>query len=286
MTEPAVKDDSTSQKTPYMIDLSDTQAMYFVYGCAAGGVPIGMLLVPDWALSSILTYSVHLTVCACAMVALYITKSRDMRGISLKAFKLQLFGALMRLACTTWLNGYIPSDSSGDGLYQVLDGFVAVFCIYIIAMAMGTLRWTYYEEYDTFPFNAAVWFCFIFASLTHPNLNGRPLFDTLWNVSLYMDSMSAAPQIVMMMKNHIASPSCICHFVFFYFLNRVFSLIFWIHGYVELTYSTFSYAGEVCLLAHVLSLLFSMDFARYYLKAMRVFMTSGQLDSFISNLMV
>jgi len=275
-----------TKKTPYMMNLSDTQSLYFVYGCGAAGVPLGMMLTPDWAMSSVLTFSVHFTMVTCAMVCLYITKSRDMRGISVKMFKLQFLGAVMRLSCTTWLNGYIPSDSSGDGLYQVLDAAVAGFSLYVIVMSMGSLRWTYYEEYDTYPFNASVWFVFIFASLTHPNLNGRPLFDTLWNVSLYFDSLAVAPQLMMMMKAHSAAPSCVCHFVFFYFLNRGFSLLFWVHGYVELGYSTFVYAGEVCLLTHFLSLIMVADYTWQYLKAMRSFLWSGTLDTFINNLMV
>merc|ERR1719461_1975962 len=184
-------------------------------------------------------------------------------------FKLQFLGAVMRLSCTTWLNGYIPSDSSGDGLYQVLDAAVAGFSLYVIVMSMGSLRWTYYEEYDSFPFNLGVWLVFIFASVTHPNLNGRPLFDTLWSVSLYMDSLAAAPQILMLMKSHSPVPACSCHFLFGFTLSRLMSLCFWGHGYLELTYSSFCYAGEICVIVHVLSMIMVSDFVYHYIIAMK-----------------
>ena len=42
--------------------------------------------------------------------------------------------------------------------------------------------------------------CGALAVLVHPNLNGRPLFDTIWTTSLYIDSVEVLPQLEMLSR--------------------------------------------------------------------------------------
>ena len=39
----------------------------------------------------------------------------------------------LRLCCTSWLNGYIPVDSTGDGIYQVRVGKAGSFVKGVVA---------------------------------------------------------------------------------------------------------------------------------------------------------
>lgn len=275
--------------TKYNTNLaSDPDAFYFVYGCAAAGIPIGMFLVPDWAISSAMTYSTLLTAIASMVVVMHINKTRDLRGISVKMFHMQLCASAMRLTGTTWLNGYIPSDSSGDYMFQMLDIMVAIFSAYVVYKANADLQWSYYEEHDSFPYKLALWIGCLCGCCTHPSLHGRPLFDTTWNVSMFFESMTVAPQIWMFLKRpDVVVPACQSHWVFCFFINRLLNLMFWMRGYEQLIYhATWRYSADVVIACHILSLLLVAEFAFYYIKSLVLQSSYASMDAVMTKLMV
>merc|ERR1719421_529216 len=86
-------------------------------------------------LSTFLTLSVALQFFA--LVCLHTKVGQgNVAGVSKKSLIVQSLVYACRLSSTTWLKGYIPTDSTGDYLYQVLDMFtlfVALRLVYCCA---------------------------------------------------------------------------------------------------------------------------------------------------------
>lgn len=288
----AQKQSTAASKSKYNTNLVDPQSLHFVYGFAAVGIPVGMVLVPDWGLSTTMTYASFLTTVACAMVCLHISKTQDLRGISVKMFVIQGIASLVRVSTTAWLNGYIPADSSGDLLFQVLDVMIAGLCLYVIFMANGRLKWTYVEEHDTFPYKTVMWMACLLGCVQHPSLHGRPIFDTIWNISMFMECLVVAPQMwVFVTQREVVVPACCSHFLFFFLLNRLLNLIFWNYGYDQLCHASYgssktTYAANMVLLSHFLSALLVSDFAWHYVKSLLRGCCRGTMEATIKNLMV
>merc|ERR1712083_432771 len=51
-------------------------------------------------------------------------------GISVQSLILYMLSLSLRLSSTTWLQGYLPVDASGDGLFQTVD---------VVTLAASTL---------------------------------------------------------------------------------------------------------------------------------------------------
>eukprot|EP00397_Hematodinium_sp_SG-2012_P051240 GEMP01059944.1.p1 GENE.GEMP01059944.1~~GEMP01059944.1.p1 ORF type:complete len:273 (+),score=26.49 GEMP01059944.1:306-1124(+) len=256
---------------PLFANRSETLPLVLVYFCVIVGIVMVILCHPDMDMSSLLTMSLYISVVAIIVLTVSIKQRRSVAGLSLKMIHMQRMSSTARLMSTLWMNGYVPMDSTGNGLYQFLDVLIVIFCsIIIYSSSYGPLRETYEAHRDTFPLNRAMLICLVVGSIAHPNLNHHHLFDTLWMTSLNLDSLASLPQVWMMTRKAISSnqPPLTTHYVFTLFLSRVMSMIFWLIGYVELRSTGFIPAGKLILLTHFISLVLVADFVRQYFIAM------------------
>merc|ERR1719456_1578229 len=175
---------------------------------------------------------------------------------------------MLRLSSTTWLKGYIPVDATGDWLYQMLDVAALCMALKLIHCVFKTHRHTYQEDYDSLNVVMAAIVCFVLAVLIHPDLNNRPVFDTLWTTALYIDVVAMVPQLIMMSRCKEVE-ALTSHFVGGTAISRLVSLVFWYHGFAELAPldGSFNLAGWAIILAHVLQVLLLCDFLLYYVRA-------------------
>ena len=60
-----------------------------------------------------------------AMLVVQTMTNDSAKGISPCAVQLKCLALLCRLSCSTWLNGYLPLDATGDGLFQFWNYFTA-----------------------------------------------------------------------------------------------------------------------------------------------------------------
>lgn len=232
----------------------------------------GMLVMQCWndlGYSTLLTLAVGIQCFGYICLRLKIARSKSVAGISGQTLTLQAMSYCLRLSSTTWLNGYIPVDGTGDWLYQALDVCGLLIVLQILFCVYKSHRATYQAEHDGScnVQNMAIC-CFVFAVLVHPDLNNRPVFDTLWTTALYLDVVAMVPQLIMMSKCKEVE-ALTSHFVSGTALSRVVSLFFWYHGFVELAPldGTFNLAGWAIILAHVLQVLLLCDFLLYYVRA-------------------
>lgn len=223
----------------------------------------------DLGLSTLITLAVGIQCFGYLCLRLKVAQSRSVAGISAKALSMQALSYVLRLCSTTWLNGYIPVDETGDWLYQLLDVFALIMVLDVLHCIYKLHRPSYQEDHDCFNAHAAVMGCFVLAVLVHPDLNNRPVFDTLWATALYVDVVAMMPQLAMIVKNRGEVEALTSHFVGATALSRAVSLTFWYHGFSELAPldGSFNLAGWAIILAHVLQVLLLCDFLYYYIRA-------------------
>merc|ERR1719359_913768 len=245
---------------------SSTMAVYL--GAFACGALVWQSF-HDLGLSTFITLAVAIQCFAFTCLRLKIAQTRSVAGISGRTLMLQATSCALRLCSTTWLNGYIPVDGTGDWLYQALDAFGVVILLNIIYCIFKTHRSTYQEHDNTIKVEYIGLCCFVLAVLVHPDLNNRPVFDTLWTTALYIDVVAMAPQLVLISKIRGEIEALTAHFVSATALSRLTSLIFWYHGFAELAPldGSFNLAGWAIIAAHVLQVLLLCDFLLYYIRA-------------------
>merc|ERR1719456_308473 len=83
-------------------------------------------------LSTFITLTVALQFLAYSMLALKVIQTKSVRGISGKAMMCHATVYISRLSSTTWLKGYIPTDSTGEWLYQAMDGMCLGMLIFLL----------------------------------------------------------------------------------------------------------------------------------------------------------
>lgn len=223
----------------------------------------------DLGLSTFITLSVALQLFAYSLLTLKVVQQHSVKGISGKALQCHAVVYTFRLCSTTWLKGYIPSDTTGDYLYQLTDILSLTTVLYLVYLVFKKHKQTYQEEHDSFEIGYLLSSCFLLAVLLHPDLNDRPLFDTLWTFALYVDVVAMMPQLWMMSKVGGELDALNGHYIAAIAASRAVSLSFWYYGYSELAPEdgSFNVSGWAILGAHVVQMLLLLDFIILYLKA-------------------
>lgn len=254
--------------------------------CRKGAAPIylGFALIAvlvyrqlaEGEFSSVLTLSAIFQCLAFSILVLQVLSSDGIRGISAKSLQLDALALACRLSSTTWLEGYLPSDRTGDFVYQAFDVLCLGLVLWLLHRVREVQRKTYGAEEDelsALPFAAV---SLVLAFLFHADLNDRPLFDALWMCGLFISTVAVVPQLWMMTHRGEKIPALTSHFVAVMAFSRGLSgLYMWeAHGEIscEPWIGTFNHAGYAILAAHAVHLLLLSDFAYFYVKNMT---TSG-----------
>merc|ERR1719506_434207 len=185
--------------------------------------------------STLITLTVALQLLAYCLLATKVVQQKSVRGVSAKALQCQAVVYMARLTTTTWLKGYIPTDPTGNWLYQACDGMSLVMIITLLYFAFSRYRSTYQEDQDTFEIGYLLGGCFVLAVLLHPHLNGRPMFDTMWTLALYVDVFAMMPQLWMVAKLEVGAEleALNAHYIAAIAASRGVSLYFWFYGFRE-----------------------------------------------------
>merc|ERR1719502_2576772 len=110
-------------------------------------------------LSTFLTLSVALQFFALICLLTKVGQG-NVAGVSMKSVIMQTLVYAFRLSSTTWLKGYIPTDTTGDYLYQVMDMLTLMVALRIVYCCAKTHRHSYQADYDTFSILPLVLGCF------------------------------------------------------------------------------------------------------------------------------
>lgn len=204
--------------------------------------------------------------------------TKSVNGLSSQSLVLVAVSHAARLTATSLYEGYLPVDSSGDLMYQLVDGCTLLCVLYLLYATHKTYVDSYQEECDTFPILPLVSTCGVLAYFFHGRLNRCELFDTIWAFSLNIETFQLVPQLYMMVKVGGFVDRATAHFVANTFLACVFRTAFWvwaIPGCKDLSSEAMGFSwnmeigGVHILVCHAVELLILLDFMYHYVKAWR-----------------
>jgi len=197
-----------------------------------------------------------------------IMTQKSVAGVSLHTVELLIVVYAVRLWTTLRRTGYLPVDSSGDGLYQAAD-CIGLSMAYGVRKCLTDIhRRTYDERADTLNLRKFLPGCAFTAFVVHGDLNDCVFFDTLYYFALNVETLAMLPQLWMFAQGDGQVDGMTSHFVVMQTLGRTCSLTFWWYGMVEIgENTTYNVAGYYLLIANVAQVLQSLDFLFYYTKA-------------------
>lgn len=243
-------------------------AAYAVFIIIAGSV---WHFVADGAFSSIITMSVMLQCLGFVLLGLQLTSAGNASGISARALILDAVALCFRLSSTLWLHGYLPVDASGDHIFQTIDVCSLGICTWLLYQVLIVKADRYSEEDDSLPILPMLIGCCILAGLLHGNMNGRPLFDSLWMASLFVSVVAVLPQLWLITRTGGRIEALTSHYIAAMAVSRAMSGIFMWFARVDITchpwVTGFNHAIWAILGAHLLHLLLIGDFAYFYTKS-------------------
>jgi len=233
---------------------------YFVFSHMAGG-----------EFSAILTLSVVFQSLAMTLLAVQVVIKRSMAGISVRALQLDVAAISLRLSSTTWLNGYLPVDMTGDWIYQLFDITSLAILSWLLHQAFFKQQHTYQASEDTLAVSPIVLGCALLAALLHADMNARPVFDALWLAGLLIGAVAVLPQLWLINRSNERCEALTSHYIAAMAVSRILSGTFMWHARFDITCDPwvegFNHAVWTILGAHALHLLLLADFAYYYVKA-------------------
>mmetsp|Transcript_95545 Transcript_95545/g.265342 ORF Transcript_95545/g.265342 Transcript_95545/m.265342 type:complete len:291 (+) Transcript_95545:84-956(+) len=246
---------------------------YVLFAGLAGAV---LHFVAGGEFSAIVTLSVMFQCLAMLLLFLQSLSSGSSDGISARALALEAFSLCCRLSSTTWLDGYLPVDASGDWVFQATDACTLLLVLTLLARVLVVQRASYQASEDSFPCVPIVLGSLVLAAILHADLNSRPLFDAMWMAGLFVGVLAVIPQFWLISRTSGSIEALTSHFIAMMAMSRVLSGIFMWHVREDLTCApwvgSFNHAVWGILGAHVLHLLLLADFVYYYAKSVA---TSG-----------
>merc|ERR1719378_1365346 len=112
-----------------------------------------------------------------ALLGLQVCSSGSVAGISGRSLALEALALMLRLSSTTWLNGYLPVDASGDWIYQAFDFCSLGLVCWLLYHVVVESQRSYQMEKDDLPILPLILVSTILAALLHADMNSRPFFD-------------------------------------------------------------------------------------------------------------
>jgi len=242
---------------------------YFVFALVSCVVLHGF---SDWDFSTVLTAGAGVQCLGFYMLLQKARFTHSVAGISCKTLEMFVLAYLFRLPCTCLRNGYLPVDKSGDWVYQVADFSSLLIIIQLVYCIQKKYVSTYQKEDDTMPAWNMVPACVIGGVLLHGDLNHSFMFDTMWTISMNLETVAMLPQLWMLAKRGGVVEALTANYVAALFTTACFKLAFWWYGHEEIgdeenptlyhLMARYWVAG-----AHVLQVLLSADFMWHYVKA-------------------
>lgn len=243
-------------------------AAYATFACCCLAV---YHFIANGEFSVIMTIALMIQCLAFVLLILKSVSEGSVSGISAKCLILEALAFACRLSSTTWLNGYLPVDASGDFIYQVVEFCSLLLVLWLLHRTFVTHRSTYQEDADSLPVLPMVAGCFLAAALLHADMNSRPLFDTLWMTGLFLSVVSVLPQLWFISKTGGVVQACTGHYIAMLAVSRALSGVFMWHARHDIVCQPWmdgvNHAIWAILSAHALHLILLGDFGFYYVKA-------------------
>jgi hypothetical protein len=227
-------------------------------------------LIAEGAFSSVLTLSAIFQCLAFSLLGVQILTSNSSSGISAKSLQLDALALACRLSSTLVEQGYLPTDKTGDHVYQVVDLLSLGMVLWILYRVLYVQRHTYEAEDEAFPILPLAGGALVLAVLLHGDMDEWEILDVSWMCGLFISAISVLPQLWVMMRRSAGSSALTSHFVAVMAVSRVLSGSYMWYAYPEIDCKPwikgFNHTGYAVLAAHAVHLLLLGDFAYFYVK--------------------
>lgn len=221
--------------------------------------------------SFLLTLSSLVGMFAFLVVVMKVESEKTAKGVSLKMMECYMCVCLGRLCAIVPFEGYLPFDSSGDWLYQLVE--VITFCLAgsIVYMCRFRYQGSYDPSCDTLNHFYLIAPCAVFALLFHPSLNAFMPSDIAWAFALYLESVAVLPQLFMFQRAGQVEPWT-AHFLAAQAVAKLISFIFWATSYTELSdpdHPLKSHVGNWVMLMQLVQICVMGDFIYHYVRCLK-----------------
>jgi hypothetical protein len=222
--------------------------------------------------SSILTMSAIVQCLGIVFLCMQVLSSKSAFGISASSLKLDALALALRLSSTSWLNGYLPVDKSGDYVIQAVDFTSMALLLFLMHQVLVVRRSTYQESDDSMSASPMVLVSLGLAALLHGSMDAYPLFDTFWMAGLFLSVVAVLPQLGLITQSGGRAAALTSHHIAALAVSRVLSGLFMWEARNDIKCKQlvqgFEHAIFAILLAHAVHLLLLADFGYYYMKAL------------------
>jgi len=162
------------------------------------------------AVSGLFTIAALFQCLGFAMLVLQTMAHASTKGISANSLELKLLALICRLSNSTWLDGYLPMDATGDWLFQALDFISLGLLLWLLHRAYWVERFFIWNtQCQTVPLALA---CLSLATLLHGNGQELPIFDSLWMASVLLTVVAEIPQRLLIAKRGIHARTLAAHY--------------------------------------------------------------------------
>ena len=227
--------------------------------------------VAEREFSSVLTLSALAQCLGITFLCIQSFSSGSASGISAASLLLDAFAIFFRLCSTLWLDGYLPSDRTGDYLYQTFDVCSLLLLIFLLHRVLVVQRDTYQASDDTLQVGPLVLGCLALAALLHGDMDDNPIFDTLWLAGLFTSVVAVMPQFWLIMKTGGWAGPLTSHYIASMAVSRVLSGCFMWMARQHMTCEPYINGVEhfviSIFLAHLVHAVLLGDFAFHYARS-------------------
>jgi hypothetical protein len=159
-----------------------------------------------------------------------VTGKRSLNDLSPQSMMLFACYLCFRLSSTCIKNGYIPVDPSGDWFYQAMD-FGSLGCVLYLMMKMNNPEFEHYNDLDFSNVAPLVLPCIVLGFFVHGNFNRSYVFDTIWQISLNIETLSMLPQLMLLSKAGGKVDGPTCHWIACTVVSCLCRFQFWIYAW-------------------------------------------------------
>ncbi|XP_955030.1 ER lumen protein retaining receptor 1, putative [Theileria annulata] len=226
------------------------------------------IFVSSGGFSFLLTLSSLVSLLSFLILGFCIETTKSSKGISLETTISYVFVFFSRLMSILVHQGYLPTDSSGDYLYQLSEVLCLLFSVYIVFACKYKYSDTYERDNDKLKCSFILVPCFFLALFVHPSLNRFFLTDVCWAFALYVETVCVLPQLLMFQRSDKVVPA-MAHFTAAQSLSKILSFVFWLSTYSELNSKgniIKPFVGHWVIFTQLVQVLLVADFVVHYIK--------------------
>jgi len=228
-------------------------------------------LVAERQASSVLTMSAIAQCLGVTLLCIQSLGSGRATGISAKSLLLDALAIAFRLSSTLWLDGYIPTDRSGDYHYQAFDVLSLLLLIFLLHRVLVVQHATYQADDDTLHVAPLVMLSVTLAVVLHGDMVDSIIFDSLWLAGLFTSVVAVLPQLWLITSTGGWAGALTSHYIAAMALSRFLSGCFmWLarnHIVCKNFIAGFEHTIYAIFFSHIVHIILLGDFAVHYLRS-------------------